>query len=484
MTKVSKNIKRARTRQSLTQDALAEQLHVTRQTVSSWETGRTQPDLDMLLQLCTALNVPAEELLYGEKRNTSLDAPAGYRGTVKIVLTSLACLFIAAGALLVLLNGWKDLPRSVRYVCAFLPLLGGQGAALYVLLKRRDSAAHAEGGSVLWAVGLLATTALLYTLQHYAPDIPVVALVLSLLILPMFLLLRSLSALTFYIAGITVFASTATDDWLPLASLTETQTKLAVFVVYTVLVAAGLFAAKRSLAAMDEQRRHVGVWFCFAAAVDWCICCAAVLDTGVFSMLLCVAVTLYALDGIGQSKAMATRYLALPGLLFLLLLASGGVLFSLPSDWTFSPVMLPGFLLLGVLPLGALIANRRVLLQDKLRLGQIAAGLAGLAFYTVMYLTENNADDKRAVVFQAITFVLAVLLVIQGAIENALFKINLGFISVCVLASFLVWHAEFGLWLKGLILLGFGVLLLLINRHALSRKQKAITERQVPPDEG
>ena len=61
----------------------------------------------------------------------------------------------------------------------------------------------------------------------------------------------------------------------------------------------------------------------------------------------------------------------------------------------------------------------------------------------------------------------------------ALFKINLGFITVCVLASFLVWHADFGLWLKGLILLGFGVLLLLINRRALSRKQKAEAERQV-----
>ena len=479
MTKVSKNIKRARQRQGLTQDALAEQVHVTRQTVSSWETGRTQPDLDMLLQLCAALNVPAEELLYGEKRNTSLDAPAGYRGTVKIILTTLACLFIAAGALLVLLNGWKDLPRSVRYVCAFFPLLGGQAAALFVLLKRKDSAAHAEGGSVLWAVGLLATTALLYTLQHYTPEIPMIALVLSLLILPVFLLLKSLSALTFYFAGITVFASTATDDWLPLASLNETQTKLAVFLLYTVLVATGLLAAKKIFPAMDMQRRHVGVWFCFAAVIDWCICCAVVLDTGVFPMLLCCAISLYALDGIGQNKAIATRYLALPGLLFLLLLASAGVLFSLPYDWTFSPVMLPGFLLLGLLPLCAIIANRRVLLQEKLRLGQIAAGLAGLAFYTVMYLTENNADDKRAVVFQAITFTLAVLLVIQGALENALFKINLGFISVCVLAGFLVWHADFGLWLKGLILLSFGVLLLLINRWALSRKQKAAQERQV-----
>ena len=42
----------------LTQDALAGMLHVTRQTVSSWEIGRTEPDLDTLPRLrrrCTAM---------------------------------------------------------------------------------------------------------------------------------------------------------------------------------------------------------------------------------------------------------------------------------------------------------------------------------------------------------------------------------------------------------------------------------------------
>lgn len=117
MTKISKNIKRARSRRSLTQDALAERIHVTRQTISGWETGRTQPSLDMLLLLCDALDVPAEELLYAEKRNTSLEPPAGYRGTVKIVFTVLASLFIAAGVLLVFLNGWESLPLWVRYGC-------------------------------------------------------------------------------------------------------------------------------------------------------------------------------------------------------------------------------------------------------------------------------------------------------------------------------------------------------------------------------
>lgn len=37
--KVSKNIKKLRTDNGLTQDALAEKINVTRQTVSSWENG-------------------------------------------------------------------------------------------------------------------------------------------------------------------------------------------------------------------------------------------------------------------------------------------------------------------------------------------------------------------------------------------------------------------------------------------------------------
>ena len=39
MNDVGKNIRRYREQQGLTQDALAERLHVTRQAVSNWETG-------------------------------------------------------------------------------------------------------------------------------------------------------------------------------------------------------------------------------------------------------------------------------------------------------------------------------------------------------------------------------------------------------------------------------------------------------------
>ena len=51
------NLKQLRIQRNLKQEELAEKLHVTRQTVSGWETGRRQPDLDMLKKLAEVLDI-------------------------------------------------------------------------------------------------------------------------------------------------------------------------------------------------------------------------------------------------------------------------------------------------------------------------------------------------------------------------------------------------------------------------------------------
>jgi transcriptional regulator with XRE-family HTH domain len=68
MANISKNIKRLRKQNNLTQDALAEKLFVTRQTVSYWETGRNQPTLDMLGDLATALNCSPLDIISTKKQ--------------------------------------------------------------------------------------------------------------------------------------------------------------------------------------------------------------------------------------------------------------------------------------------------------------------------------------------------------------------------------------------------------------------------------
>ena len=56
-------IKKLRTEQGLSQDELAERVHVVRQTVSKWERGTSVPDADSLVALARALGVSAAALL-------------------------------------------------------------------------------------------------------------------------------------------------------------------------------------------------------------------------------------------------------------------------------------------------------------------------------------------------------------------------------------------------------------------------------------
>lgn len=88
------NLKRVRKASGMTQDVVAEQLHVTRQTVSGWETGRCQPDLQTLAELSRVLNADIHELIYGVK-------PGGYvRYQKRFMVIFALCAGIAGGVLL------------------------------------------------------------------------------------------------------------------------------------------------------------------------------------------------------------------------------------------------------------------------------------------------------------------------------------------------------------------------------------------------
>jgi len=69
MADFSFNLKRLRKKADLSQDSLAERLCVSRQTVSSWERGKSYPDLDMLVQISEALHTSPNELLYPPQGN-------------------------------------------------------------------------------------------------------------------------------------------------------------------------------------------------------------------------------------------------------------------------------------------------------------------------------------------------------------------------------------------------------------------------------
>ena len=69
---VGKNIKFFREKKYITQSELADKLCVTRQAVSNWENGKTEPDIEMLNKIASVLEISIEELIYGFKRETKI----------------------------------------------------------------------------------------------------------------------------------------------------------------------------------------------------------------------------------------------------------------------------------------------------------------------------------------------------------------------------------------------------------------------------
>ena len=67
--KIGKFIAICRKEKCFTQAQLAEMLNITDRAVSKWETGRSMPDVSIMLELCKVLNISVNELLNGERLN-------------------------------------------------------------------------------------------------------------------------------------------------------------------------------------------------------------------------------------------------------------------------------------------------------------------------------------------------------------------------------------------------------------------------------
>ena len=84
---------------SMSQEALADKLMVSRQAVSKWEMDQAQPQVENVLQICELFNISTDELLYddviinrtkkGERVKNKYFGTDGFRGEANVNLTSM-----------------------------------------------------------------------------------------------------------------------------------------------------------------------------------------------------------------------------------------------------------------------------------------------------------------------------------------------------------------------------------------------------------
>ncbi len=107
------NLKRLREKAGLTQEELAEELGITRQSVSKWELGINEPDLPTIRVLCRILNCSYDELLDEEKGAEQEEAGKPEEPTTPVQQTPNYRIYVA------------------ELVCAILYLLGSFAFAFF-----------------------------------------------------------------------------------------------------------------------------------------------------------------------------------------------------------------------------------------------------------------------------------------------------------------------------------------------------------------
>nr|WP_317378783.1 helix-turn-helix transcriptional regulator [uncultured Faecalimonas sp.] len=102
---VAEMIKQTRTTSNMTQEEYGLKLGVSRQTVSSWENGRSMPDLQMLIDICNIYHISLDKLL--NEDNKFVNKVDFYGRIGKILKLVSVCAILVVILFVIIFFRWK-----------------------------------------------------------------------------------------------------------------------------------------------------------------------------------------------------------------------------------------------------------------------------------------------------------------------------------------------------------------------------------------
>lgn len=500
MSKISRNIKKFRNAAGMTQEELATKIHVTRQTVSSWETDRTQPDLQILQSIAEIFGVEPEEIIYGKRRNTAEEKEKQLFGnTLVTVLSVLGCLLIGVGVVMIFMKWWEDFPDLLKLITCFIPALAGQGFGIYTYIKKRASRAWCEGGCVLWMLGVGVTTSIVTGLTS-SPfvDEALVCFFLAAGYFVLMLVFGTISPLPVVHALSIVWLEWVISDMRVYHLDGEDGASNIIRYILAVLMEAVFIGcivyASKKLSSKEENivRYTFTEWINFAAVTAF-ICLSLErtdISEAFIPLVVTTAIIFFAIGHKQKDVVSPYRVLGLP------ISAAALCFFSIVSSvvdintgkWVSTLV-----LVIGILPMLMFTLRKTRLENLYLRLYGILATGALLIFNILVLMlafrSPNYYKDEFLGTFKVydffngalmnlsfpVCFAALIMLIIYGAKERKLLYLNLGFILSCVSVIAKLYLLDLGLIVTGLMLIVCGAVLLFVNLKfsRLREKEKA-----------
>lgn len=460
MAKISTNIRQFRNERKLTQDQLAEKINVSRQTVSSWETNRTQPDFDMLELLAPALDVGIEELIYGRKNRVGLEPEKkNSRSVTVIVLSLLGTLLTAAGLIIIFVSFWEEL-QFAKNILALLPLAAGFGLAFFARTKKPDSVSWREGTAVAWTVGFAATNALINSLNAVDMGFAPLLLLDALLALPVFLITNGVFPLVGYFYAITHACMLLMND--------SGKTGTVIFaLLFTALYIIGIILLKKRKT--GDVRDLIFLWAAVLAGCVGSVWGSAVLsetfghytDSVVVVTLACVLITVTAVGHKLPRRSVTPVFTVLCSVCTSVLVIANVPLTECGGNRFPDVVIVCIFALLAA---AGVVFGFKELKKDIFRLTVIGAS----ALQTVFAATLPG-EEERIFITLIPALVIAVCYIVHGIKLAKLAPANFGMVDAFVILYALLLFSETDVIFTGIAIAAAGIILLIVNRVLLKR---------------
>lgn len=160
-----------------------------------------QKDIQELLEAHIIGNETAEKIkdYYENKQTFSVNK-------LLIVFGIFGAVLVGLGIILIIAHNWDELPKMLKTLFAFIPLLAGQIICARVILKKDNNTAWVESSAAFLFFALGASISLVSQIYHIEGELSSFILTWMLLILPAVYLLKSSIISLLYIIGITYYA--------------------------------------------------------------------------------------------------------------------------------------------------------------------------------------------------------------------------------------------------------------------------------------
>ncbi len=474
MSKVSKNLKKIRTEKKLTQDALAEKLHVTRQAISNWENDKTKPDIEALEMLAEVLEVDIEELIYGEKKSVIISQDkTKQKNRIKITLAVVGSIFVASGLAILFFGFWQEFSLSLQTAFSVIPMLAGQGFALYTYIKRKDSPSWRECAGIIWTIGTVATIALVDGVHNISWSYTDYLVIDSVLLIPILFIFSSVVPLAFY-----YYMS------IHIATVGSWQNLLLSLFFFAVGVLFTHYLSRDR----DDVRGKIAQWITMIASipqiavlifagfrVELLVESSAVLFAGLLSFFLCIYVV--SVDNMVVTSPF--KPISAIGICGTMLALSIGTIFDVPYTIKNDLISFVVSVVLCVaIPIIVTTVRREDFEDEPFKIAKITIPFVMIGLTFVYAIFENIVanqyilDKATFYVASVLTMAFGGMLVYQGVKEIKILTINLGLVTVFAqLLGIYSYNGDDNIFIFGGLLVVFGVSIIFINWKMLSIKK-------------